>query len=224
MTMQFRLRSLLILVAVIALLCITSLQWRYIETLERRIENEQKITADTHNNYYLRRRLRQTGRDLDVAIEGRGFFRMVDPSTEAAAYTRDGNLSINASGHLVVGSSHTGHPFVPSIQLPNDAMRIEISWKGDVLVRLPGKTELQQVGQLQISKFDNPDGLLEIGEKMFSETEASGAAQMTMPGQDGAGVIHQRCLEWTDTDQIRELIDLLTRLISVQHAVEVQTR
>jgi flagellar basal-body rod protein FlgG len=203
---------------------ITSLQWRYIETLERRIENEQKITANSSHTYYLRRRLRQTGRELDVAIEGRGFFQMVDPSTEAATYTRDGRLGINASGHLVVGSSHSGLPFVPSIQIPDNAVMIEISRKGAVLTRIPDAVELQQVGQLQISKFVNPDGLLEIGEKMFSETEASGAAQMTMPGQDGAGVIHQGCLEWTDTDQIRELIDLLTRLISVQHAVEVQTR
>ena len=161
---------------------------------------------------------------LDVAIDGRGFLRMIDPSTQAATYTRHGSLGINASGHIVVGSSHNGLPFVPSIQIPNDAMAIEISPQGDVLVRLPGKLELQHVGQLQISRFVNPDGLLEIDENIFSETEASGPAQMTMPGQDGAGVLRQNYLEWTDNDQIRELIDLLTRLISVQHAAEVQTR
>jgi hypothetical protein len=145
---------------------------------------------------------------------------MVDPNTEAATYTRHGRLNINASGHIVVGSTGTGLPFVPSIQIPDDAMSIVITPKGEVLTRVPGQTELRQVGQLQISKFVSPDGLLEIGEKMFSETEASGAAQMTMPGQDGAGFIHQGCLEWTDNDQIRELIDLLTQLINVQHAEE----
>ena len=50
----------------------------------------------------------ETGQQLDLAIEGKGFLQVTDPVTAQPLYTRAGNLSLNAAGQLVVGSAQTG--------------------------------------------------------------------------------------------------------------------
>src|SRR6187402_818328 len=59
-----------------------------------------------------------TSNELDVAIEGKGFFIVQDPSTGQNMYTRAGNFSKNADGNLVIGSAQTGRLVQPSINFP----------------------------------------------------------------------------------------------------------
>ncbi len=86
--------------------------------------------------------LQQTGRDLDVAIQGRGYLRVIDPATQDTMYTRAGNLNINANGQLVVGSASTGRLLDPPITIPRDANAIQISPDGQIMARVPGQVEL----------------------------------------------------------------------------------
>ena len=81
---------------------------------------------------------RQTGEALDLAIEGRGFFQVLDPSSGETVYTRAGNFSINANGEIVMGSASTGRLLEPSITIPEDATNISISAEGIVSVKQPG--------------------------------------------------------------------------------------
>jgi flagellar basal-body rod protein FlgG len=164
--------------------------------------------------------LQQTGRELDIAIQGRGYLRTVDPSTQETMYTRAGNLDINANGQLVIGSAQTGRLIDPPINIPNDAMAVQFNPNGTVMARVPGQTELQQVGDLQLSQFINPDGLLKLGENMYLATDASGPEQPGSPNQEGLGIIRQANLEASNVEPVQELIDLIT----TQRAFELNSQ
>lgn len=160
-----------------------------------------------------------TGGPLDWAIEGEGFFQVTD-SDGTIVYTRAGNFSQNAQGQLVMGSASTGRLLEPSIQIPQDATEIVVSPDGIVSVRQPGQSALSQVGQLQLATFVNPEGLLKLGENLYAETEASGAATVGNPGVQGVGRVRQGTLEISNVEPVEELIDLIT----TQRAFELNSQ
>jgi flagellar basal-body rod protein FlgG len=150
--------------------------------------------------------LQETGRRLDVAIEGEGFFQLIDPSTNNFVYTRTGNFAINANGVLVIGSASTGRVVQPQISIPIDTTGILISADGNVSIEQFGQTQYSQVGQLQMAKFLNPQGLLKLGENLYQETLASGAAVFGNPGNDGLGTLRQKALERSNVEFDEELL------------------
>lgn len=154
--------------------------------------------------------LQDTGRQLDIAIEGSGFLQVLDPLSQQQLFTRSGNLDINADGNLVIGSAQTGRLLEPPIAIPQEATAIEIQANGQVFVRQDGVNELQQVGQIQMANFVNPDGLLKVGENLYAQTDASNAAIPGDPGTQGYGSIRQRALEASNVEPVQELIDLIT--------------
>lgn len=154
--------------------------------------------------------IQDTGRDLDIAIEGRGFLQVTDPVSTSVMYTRAGNLNINANGQLVIGSAQTGRLLEPPIPIPPEATAVVINPNGQVMVRLPGQTQLVQAGEIQLANFINPDGLLKMGENMYSPTDASGTATQGNAGSNGFGVIRQSALEASNVEPVKELIDLIT--------------
>jgi flagellar basal-body rod protein FlgG len=164
--------------------------------------------------------LQQTGRDLDIAIEGNGYLAVLDPRTQGEVYTRAGNLDINSQGQLVIGSAQTGRLLNPPITVPQDFTKIVINPNGQVMVKQQGNNQLQQVGQLQLATFINPDGLLKIGENMYEQTDASGQPILANPGQDGLGVLRQGNLEASNVEPVQELIDLIT----TQRAFELNSQ
>ena len=105
--------------------------------------------------------LRRTGNKLDVAVEGDGFFLVMDPSGETL-YTRAGNFSKNANGDMVTGSAGTGRLLQPPINVPQDGTDVLISAEGIVSVRQPGCSNLTQIGQIELAAFINPEGLLKV--------------------------------------------------------------
>jgi flagellar basal-body rod protein FlgG len=162
----------------------------------------------------------QSNRELDVAIEGNGFFRVIDPATSQTLYTRAGNFSINANGALVVGSAGTGRLLDPSVTIPQDATGIVISPDGQVSVRQAGQTQLQLLTQIQLSSFINPQGLLKLGENLYAQTDASGAPIDGNPGINGLGALRQNALEASNVEPVAELIDLIT----TQRAFELNSQ
>jgi flagellar basal-body rod protein FlgG len=151
-----------------------------------------------------------TGSPLDVAIEGNGFFQVQDPFTGQNVYTRAGNFSINANNQLVIGSAQTGRLLVPNITLPVDTTAISITSDGRVLAQQAGQQQLQQQGQLELAIFPNAEGLLKLGENLYSITDSSGQPVPSTPGQQGLGVLRQGFLEASNVEPVAELIDLIT--------------
>jgi flagellar basal-body rod protein FlgG len=170
----------------------------------------------------------QTNRELDVAIEGKGFFQVNDPDTGKLAYSRAGNFSVNALGQLVIGSAQTGRLVIPPITFPQDATGISIAPNGTVQYAQSHSPTLSQAGQLRLASFINPDGLLKLGENLYRQTDASGPAQISddpastlfgTPGQNGVGVLRQGALELSNvnvTEESREWSQTVDRLKSLQ--------
>jgi len=154
--------------------------------------------------------IQDTGRELDIAIEGDGFLQVLDPLSQSFMYTRSGNLDINALGNLVIGSAQTGRELEPAVAIPPTAVDIVISPNGQVLVREAGQTELNQIGTIQMANFVNPDGLLKLGENLYQQTDASSQAVLGDPGVEGLGVLRQKSLEASNVEPVQELIDLIT--------------
>jgi flagellar basal-body rod protein FlgG len=158
----------------------------------------------------------QTGNQLDLAINGDGWFQISLPSGEIA-YSRAGSLNTDANGQLVNGD---GLPIDPAITLPADTVAVTISKSGEVYVRAgTGGTE-QLVGQLTLASFVNPAGLRALGDNLFQETEASGPPTVENPGSGAVGVIEQGYLEESNVDPVQEI----TELISAQRAYELNSK
>jgi flagellar basal-body rod protein FlgG len=104
--------------------------------------------------------------------------------------------------------------------LPPDTVGVVIGAEGNVSVQQAGTQTLTPLAQIQLAKFINPQGLLKLGENLYSETDASGAALLTNPGVDGVGQLRQRALESSNVEPVRELIDLIT----TQRAFELNSQ
>lgn len=152
--------------------------------------------------------LLDTAQQLDLAIVGEGFFQVNDGSR--FLYTRAGNLSVNANGELVIASQDRGRPLEPAISIPIDTTNVSINEEGFVYVEQPGQQNLNQVGQIQLARFINPQGLIQMGENLYQNSDASGFAQISTPGQDGIGTLRQRFLEASNVEPVRELVDLIS--------------
>ena len=153
--------------------------------------------------------LSTTGRPLDIAIEGNGFFQVTDPTGETL-YSRAGNFNVNAENNLVLGSAQTGRLLDPPINVPPDYTAIQVAPDGRVLVRQGTENTLQQIGQIQLATFVNPQGLVKKGENLYAATDASNAPNPGNPGEVGIGILRQGTLELSNVEPVQELIDLIT--------------
>ncbi len=152
----------------------------------------------------------RTNNELDVSIEGEGFFQIqtIRDGAQVFAYTRAGNFSQNAQGNLVLGNTD-GAIVTPQITIPPDATAISIGNNGEVSVLQQGQPTLNIIGQLQLARFVNPEGLKQIGQNLLLETDASGPPLTGVPQTDGLGTTRQNQLEMSNVDPVRELVQLI---------------
>ena len=160
--------------------------------------------------------LKETGGDLDLAIEGRGYIEVQLPSG-ASAYTRDGALKLSGDGQLVTSE---GFPVIPDLTIPEDARAVTVNADGEVYAYFADQAEPQLLGQLSLATFVNEMGLEAIGGNMYLETSASGQPQIGAPGQDGRGTFRQGYLESSSVDAVREI----TELIEAQRGYELNAK
>ncbi|MDZ7621013.1 MAG: flagellar basal-body rod protein FlgG [Candidatus Competibacteraceae bacterium] len=158
----------------------------------------------------------QTGNNLDLAINGRGFFQVQLPDG-TVSYTRAGAFQINADGQLVTSN---GYLLQPEITLPPGAQSVTVGRDGVFSVQIAGEEAPQQVGNLQTADFINPAGLQAIGENLFLESVASGAPQVGDPAANGLGLIMQGALESSNVNVVEELVDM----IETQRAYEMNSK
>jgi flagellar basal-body rod protein FlgG len=160
--------------------------------------------------------LAQTGGDLDLAIEGRGYLEVVLPSG-ISAYTRDGGLKRTGEGLIVTSE---GFPVVPEITIPVETRAITINADGEVYAYFNNEVEAQLIGQFTLTQFTNEQGLEAIGSNNFLETEASGPPLVGVPGDDGLGTLRQGYREQSSVDAVKEI----TELIEAQRGYELNSK
>jgi flagellar basal-body rod protein FlgG len=158
----------------------------------------------------------QTGNSLDVGVEGRGFFEVLQPDG-TIGYTRDGSFKLNAQGQVVTSS---GYALQPGISIPDGAQSITVGTDGTVSVQVAGQPDPVQVGTITLTDFINPAGLQAHGHNLFTETAASGAPQQGTPGQSGLGTLAQSSLETSNVNIVEELVGM----IEAQRSYEMASR
>ncbi len=160
--------------------------------------------------------LEATDNTLDLAIQGKGFFQVLLPDG-TTSYTRDGTFQLDGTGQIV---THDGYTVQPGITVPSNAIDVTVNNSGQVQVKIEGQTALSTVGQLQIATFLNDAGLEAIGDNLYLETPASGAATTGNPAATGFGTILQGFLETSNVNAVEEI----SNLISAQRAYEMNSK
>ena len=160
--------------------------------------------------------LTATDNTFDMAVQGKGFFQVLQPTGETA-YTRDGTFQLNQDGEIV---THDGYPLQPGITVPQQAIDVTINASGEVLAKIEGQVALQNLGQIQIATFQNEPGLQAIGDNLLLETPASGSAVTGNPGTVGFGSLLQGFLETSNVNAVEEI----SHLISAQRAYEMNSK
>lgn len=158
----------------------------------------------------------QTGNALDLLIEGEGFFQVEMPDG-TTAYTRSGSFKIDGEGRVVTSD---GYVLQPELVVPEDATSITVATDGTVSIMLTGEDYLEEIGQIELVRFLNPEGLSSIGKNFYRMTAASGDAQYGTPGLDGLGEIAQGYLEMSNVKVVEEMVNMIV----AQRAYEVNSK
>lgn len=146
-----------------------------------------------------------TSNDLDLVIEGDGFFQVTRPDG-TIAYTRSGAFKLDKDGRIV---NSDGLPLEPAMTIPADTTKITIGFDGRVTVLQSGNITPTEIGTIEIARFVNPSGLQALGKNMFMNTDASGEAVIGTPGSEGRGAINQGFLEMSNVNIVEELANLI---------------
>jgi flagellar basal-body rod protein FlgG len=160
--------------------------------------------------------LSQTGNDLDLAITGEGFFKILMPDG-TFQYTRDGTFQMDNTGRIV---NAQGNPVQPTITIPQNSQGLAINTQGQVSVTQPGSTTSTIIGQIGLTRFVNKAGLMPVGNNNFTDTPSSGTPQDGIATLEGYGTINQGSLEQANVDVVSEMSDL----IAAQRAYEMNAK
>ncbi len=158
----------------------------------------------------------QTGNELDMVIEGDGFFQVTRPNGEIG-YTRSGAFKRDSEGNLV---NSDGYPLEPAISIPADTTKIDIAADGTISVLQAGSITPTEVGQVELARFANPAGLDSAGRNIYVPTDSSGEATTGTPDSEGFGSIGQGFLEMSNVNVVDELIGLIVS----QRAYEMNSK
>jgi flagellar hook protein FlgE len=170
--------------------------------------------------------LQTTGRSLDLAVSGDGYFVLTDSDGDSPTYTRSGNFYldsgesgsdggriVNADGKYLKGEDGI-------INIPTTAKSFSIGSDG-VVSYVDEIGELQEAGQIILAKFPNNGGLEKIGSNEYQMTTNSGEAVEGVPsGETGAGSIVAGALEMSNVDLSEEF----TEMIVAQRGFQANTR
>ena len=158
----------------------------------------------------------QTQNQLDLTVEGKGFFQILQPDGEIG-YTRAGAFKLDSDGRMV---NSDGYPMEPEITVPEDTVNITIGPDGTVSVLQANDTEASEVGTIELAMFTNAAGLKDVGRNLYETTDASGDPITGVPGEDGFGTIAQGYLEMSNVDIVEEMVNMIVS----QRAYEINSK
>ena len=160
--------------------------------------------------------LQQTSNNLDVAIQGNGFFQVTMPDG-TTGYTRDGAFQLDSQGRMVTSS---GLLVQNGITVPANATAVAIGADGQVTASIPGTVGPQSIGTITTASFINPAGLEPKGQNMYAESAASGQPNAGTPGANGLGSLMQGFVETSNVNVVQELVTM----IQTQRAYEMNSK
>jgi len=161
--------------------------------------------------------LKNTGNNLDLAINGDGFFKVLLPNGDTA-FTRDGSFKLDSEGYMVTGNGYRLEPAIG--QFDAEISEISISDNGVVTASVRNTGEKKDIGQIELSKFINPAGLSPLGGNLFQITEASGDEIVGKPTDPGIGSLSQGFIENSNVKLVEEMVNM----IAAQRAYESNSK
>lgn len=166
------------------------------------------VQLDSTNKSFAMGSLNNTGNQLDLSIEGDGFFQVQMPNG-TLAYTRDGNFQIDGQSGEVV--SNKGYSLFPNINLGNNVQNITIDEEGTVQVTRSGQfSQVDNVGTIRLARFVNPAGLIEQSDNLYVQSLASGRPIQGTALEDNFGGIRQGFLEGSNVKVVEEIVNMIT--------------
>jgi flagellar basal-body rod protein FlgG len=160
--------------------------------------------------------LTPTQNQLDFGIQGDGFFRVRMPDG-SEAYSRDGSFKISGDGNIVTSD---GYLVEPGFTVPADTTGITVAVDGTVQATVSGQTNPVTLGQFELAKFVNPDGLHAVGSNLYKETVASGTPILGNANTTGFGSIQQGYLESSNVSIVNEMV----KMIEAERAYELNSK
>jgi flagellar basal-body rod protein FlgG len=174
------------------------------------------VSSGTTSTDFSQGTLQQTNGVYDLAISGQGFFKVLLPDG-TTGYTRAGSFNIDNTGKIV---TQQGYPVQPEIVVPSNKTSVTIGADGQVSVTVPGQAAPQVVGQLTLSNFPNPAGLVSQGGSIFQPSQASGQATDGNPGTQGLGTLTQGSIEQSNVS----IVESMVQMIVLQRAYETNSK
>ena len=160
--------------------------------------------------------LQQSSNNLDVAIQGNGFFQVTMPDG-TTGYTRDGAFQVDNTGRMVTSN---GLPILNGITVPANATSLAIAQDGNVTATIPGNVAPQPIGTITLASFINPAGLEPKGQNIYAESAASGQPNAGTAGANGLGTLAQGFVETSNVNVVQALVTM----IQTQRAYEMNSK
>jgi flagellar basal-body rod protein FlgG len=145
----------------------------------------------------------QTNNQLDVGIEGRGFFKILRGTTEC--YTRSGAFKQDSEGFIVDAA---GNRVQPELSVPKKTASINIDSAGSFSCVDSSGTVLS-TSNIRLYDFPNPSGLMSAGHNYFLPTQSSGEVVEAKPGTEGVGTLLQGSLESSNISVVEEMVNMI---------------
>jgi flagellar basal-body rod protein FlgG len=159
-------------------------------------------------------KLQSTGILSDVAINGEGFFTVTLPDGKTA-YTRDGSFQLDKNKKLINGS---GYPITIQGTVPLTATDVTVDENGTIHAYVDNAWV--KAGTIQLTRFTNPGGLINIGNNCWSESLNSGKPQIGAPGTTNFGTLSPGSIESSNVN----LADEMTHMIVVQRSFQMASK
>ncbi|NLA27317.1 MAG: flagellar hook-basal body protein [Firmicutes bacterium] len=189
---------------------------RFSHTSETRLPIGQGVHLQAATPFMGQGVLIETGRPLDLAISGEGYFRIISAVDGTTYYTRNGHFQLDGTGSVVTA---TGDYLDVPFKLTAETGLLSITPEGVVVNNLSGG-KVEELGQIKLYRITNPIGLSGDGDGRYLESALSGEAEEGLPGAAGFGSIRQHYLEQSNTDTALEMVQLLL----AQRALQANVR
>ena len=155
-----------------------------------------------------------TENELDIAVEGKGFFKIISNGQEY--YSRAGAFKMDKDGFI---TTPNGDRVQPEFTIPATTVTTSIDSSGKITCYGPDNKTVAS-GQVSLYTFPNQAGLSNVGRNLFQQTEASGQPTEGKPGIDGVGTVAQGYLEVSNVNVVEEMVNM----IITQRAYELNSK